>query len=756
MPSAPTSPIHRRQPRTASRRVGIVAALFILSTVVGCGSGPTPATDLDATGTVVLPAGSTLELSRLRALGPFGESPLSPGGEFTVPMALAGRGLVAVADAAGDLVLFGFLDTTTDDGEISGASTALALLYLAIGGPFMPGPTSRVLDLVAADPALTALATSVTTILGSDPLALTRGDEELVAAVLAARDAVAARNATVVAGGFTAADFGRSPPTPSQGFLPQDVKGNGNVLITDPGVRGGFDLLVSDDGFGVKVQNNLRRPARLLLYRTGLKSQDGPINQFSTAQPFGEPLVVPPTRSINLFLALEDALGGGAALAPIESDSVVLPLVTSTTRTYYSAVLLAPSLVPGATPPIFTDSRFFPYRSQFDEIIDDLFYETWWTSLLFPLMSSMAFGVTGQVAYASVAAYSPGVKAASAPVLAAAGVANPMTGNRARAMTAAIEQAALGADSGYFYDLVEYTRKSLNIASPPPSSLNGARAFMGTLAKAAGVIAVVDALLSSADIVAMLYDMGNNGPAEAYNPVRLQTRAEIHPRQGQVQRLVAPSQVFNVVIDEPLDGGNYLYRWSTSAEYGLISDYLQDGESFDSESDEVFYLANEPAVITPELFDEISVEVYLDDGSGTIAPGADPVTVASATVVGKERRDLVMGHTVLINDSYPSGETTRFCTAVYVAFERQPDAVSYSVNAFNFYDPYYFFGHFGAVVNERHDFNVYEPPCDGRSPVLVGDEIYLFLSGGHAPQPPDAGWYMGRFEGMLIEVTVTY
>jgi len=324
-------------------------------------------------------------------------------------------------------------------------------------------------------------------------------------------------------------------------------------------------------------------------------------------------------------------------------------------------------------------------------------------------------------------------------------------------MIAAIEEAALGADTTYFWELIEHTRNALGVPDVPQGSLLNARAYMSSLAKAAGVLAVVDALLAGADISAMLYDMAGNGPAEAYNPVRLQTRAEIHPQEGQVQRLVAPSQVFNVVIDEPLDGGSYLYRWSTSGEYGFISDYLQEGTSLDTTSDEVFYLANEPAVITPELFDDIVVEVYLDDGSGVIGAGAEAVTVANATVVGTERRELIMGRFLMVEESYESAGQPRHCASAYVAFERQPDALTYSVNAFNFYDPFYYYGHYGTTVYEKTDWDVVSAPCDSSRELLVGNEVYLFLSGGHGPNPPNAdGWFTQRFDGMLVEVTVTY
>ena len=115
-----------------------------------------------------------------------------------------------------------------------------------------------------------------------------------------------------------------------------------------------------------------------------------------------------------------------------------------------------------------------------------------------------------------------------------------------------------------------------------------------------------------------------------------------------------------------------------------------------------------------------------------------------------------MGQYEVVTGSYPSGGTTRHCIAAYVTFERQPDATEYDVHAFNFYDPFYYGGAFGATVYEGSHLPTYTPPCDGNSPAVLGNEVYLFLSGGHGPDPGDAGWLNGRFAGMIVEVTVTY
>ena len=164
---------------TARRSVGaarrLLAGAVALALLTGCGSGPTPGPDLEAEGRVVLPTGSPLSLGDLTAHGPFGSVTIAADGSFATPMAHSGVGLVLITAPAGDLVLMGFLDTASHDGEVSGASTAAALLYLALGGPFMPGDTAHVLDLVVSDPSMPALAAVVTSTLATEPLALARG-----------------------------------------------------------------------------------------------------------------------------------------------------------------------------------------------------------------------------------------------------------------------------------------------------------------------------------------------------------------------------------------------------------------------------------------------------------------------------------------------------------------------------------------------------------------------------------------------------
>lgn len=771
MPSAPARPSHPFRPRATRRRLELLLALLALAAGVGCGAGPAP-TDLDVTGTVVLPAGSSLDLATLRALGPYGESSLSPEGQFTVPMALAGPGIVAVTNGAGDLVLLGFLDTDDGGAEISGVSTAAALLYLAVGGPFMPGPVENVLDLVADDPVLAGLAVTINDILGSDPLALAGGDEDLIAAVIAARAEVAGRNATGPGVGIGDSSP-RTLPTNSAAlasselFAPAAPSAAGNVIIPDAGQRGGFDLLISDDGLGVTVQNSLRRPGRLLLYRTGVKPIEGSVDEYEAGVPVGEAVTVPPTRSLNLFLALEDAIGGttASAFAPIESQPTLLPLFPGSSRTYYQAVLLSPTLIPGDTPPIFTDPRFFPFRDDWDATLDDLNWETWWTSLLFPLMSTMAFGVTSQVAYESVAMHSSAVRATAEPLLAGAGIGNPLTGDRARAMIVNLEQAALGSDSTYFYELAEHTRQALGVKAPPPASLLSARTLLASLAKAAGVMAIVDALLASGDVVAMVYDMSTNGSAETYGPVRVDLSTKIEPSEGTVTRS-APSAAFELVMDEPAAGVEYRYRWSTSGNYGYLSDYLQDGQSLDTTRTDVLYIANDPASINSQLADTVTVEVYFDDGSGAIPEDAELVAMASARVTGEADKNTYAGRWGHEMDFYstvgPFGPEERMCARAYVAVESKPGALDYELTLTGFTHPSWLDP--STVVWSQDYFP--ESPGFPDAPLHCRDrledgEYYIGLVRidsyvGNPDWDSDYAYWLESFEGMVVEAEAIY
>ncbi|HET8985428.1 MAG TPA: hypothetical protein VFN03_06695, partial [Trueperaceae bacterium] len=152
-----------------------LALVMVAAVLAACGGAPPPdpADDFIASGTVILPPGSPLTLTDLRALGPYSASDLDTDGSFSVEMTDEGVGLVAVADASGQVVLLGYVDTATDGTDVSSRSTALAMLYFALGGLFREAELQeRMVELLADDPIVDDLATELEVMLAADPAAI--------------------------------------------------------------------------------------------------------------------------------------------------------------------------------------------------------------------------------------------------------------------------------------------------------------------------------------------------------------------------------------------------------------------------------------------------------------------------------------------------------------------------------------------------------------------------------------------------------
>ena len=130
-------------------------------------------------------------MTNLTVRGPTGSVPIGTDGGFELPLDSSTPAEVDVLDDAGKLVLMGFAGTNRPS-DLSAASTATSvLLYLALGAFTLPASEyERSIALIEGAPALTGLAATVEADFEADATAIADGDSDLVAAVLAARDAI--------------------------------------------------------------------------------------------------------------------------------------------------------------------------------------------------------------------------------------------------------------------------------------------------------------------------------------------------------------------------------------------------------------------------------------------------------------------------------------------------------------------------------------------------------------------------------------
>ncbi len=123
-------------PHDITRRQFVLAGLAVpgIAILAGCGGGLGSKrggafTLTAANGTVVLPSGATVQVTRVVSY--CGASTPASGGSFVLAAAAEVFLPVVGLDASGDAVLYGFLDQ--DNRELSAASSAVVLAYQALG-----------------------------------------------------------------------------------------------------------------------------------------------------------------------------------------------------------------------------------------------------------------------------------------------------------------------------------------------------------------------------------------------------------------------------------------------------------------------------------------------------------------------------------------------------------------------------------------------------------------------------------------------
>lgn len=765
-----------------------LSILIILAMVVSaCGStvpaspGASTATGAPpiaaaASGSVHLPTGSSVDPSGLSLASPFGSSRVGSGGSFSVAVG-DGPTEVDVIDAQDRIVLMGFVRPGGGN-DVSAASTATVLLYLALGGFTVPGEHfGAVIDAIAATPEADDLAATVATRLAAQPTAISDGDSGLVDAVLAARDAilapVSARAVPGEGGAFTDMNLGApsvvatltvAARQPGDAGAAVDANAVPNVIVTDSGERSGVNVLPNPDGPGIVIENTRRRDVAAFVYQVGSADAAGRRTDLDAPALVGDPHAVPATRQLNVFKSTLDAFstGGKSAWAPVFSDPIDLPLIAGSTRTFYIVVAVGPTADPLTVPPLFTSSLWFSQVDRWKAEIDKLAWRGMIGDYLIPFMSLGIFGSVYQISTASLLKFEGALRAGAQEVLSAHGITDP-TSLRARvkALATLVEEA--GFNPNYFRKLQAEVVEAVGEAELNAERIAAAQARFRIWSKASAILAIVDAFFSAVDIGAIAKDLVESRQAETWSVTALEPAVKISPTVGTVST-TAPSAAFSVTVKGDANA-RYVYRWATTGHFGTIDDYLTSGLTVDSHSDKAFYLANDPASITADLSDTITVEVYADDGSGTIKSGATPLGKGSALVKGKASQGTGSGEGRIFTSSYEkpyiNGTTqTHWCATWAVVIPKIQGKTHYKVHAEGFNDTY---GGLTAIDFEVDTSDIRPTPTDSAGKQTcsggtyeVGNEIWHGVTGGDSTLGPipqaDIDQILARFAGMVVTV----
>ena len=308
-----------------NRRQFILASLASAGSILlaGCGGGGSgnsgqqkiALTLLDGKGTIILPSGSSITISKVVNL--FGTSAPRAAGAFDFP-AVTGTPLLTMATGpTGKAVLYGFLQPGST--QLSARSTAIVLAYYVLGVGAYPAEVQNLyLTAIARAATLTALENAVSAAI------VARGEGWLDASDGALISALTAIQHELAAGTLAPAN--------------KHASGRGVILDKTDRVSG---LQVSADGAGsMNITNYYRRRSYLYVDRVSYKAKGSFDSIAFPAEIPPQPIKIIATKGVSNALADLGSLFAGqqAFYSPVVSGKISVPVAPDTAAsTTYTA-----------------------------------------------------------------------------------------------------------------------------------------------------------------------------------------------------------------------------------------------------------------------------------------------------------------------------------------------------------------------------------------------------------------------------------
>lgn len=572
--------VTRREFITAS---GLIAANISGLTLAGCSSGsdgggptgttnppPTPSTAIPdgfatVTGTISLPAGSTLKPTDLSVDIGTQVIPISASGTFTAGVPTSGPSLALLTDASGNGVLMSMFTAGTTP-TISARTTAVSLFYYATAAYALPASSmSQVLTLINNDPAIAALERAVATAVAADPHAIINNAAPLGPAITVALQTILG----------TALQHEVSTNTPALAVPTL-------MSIAPSAAQNGVMVNQDTNTTALLVSNTKRRGCKVYVYQ--VSSQVGTqVNNLNPVVRETGPIDLASTENLSIFTALKDFITffhGTSPFQPVNLPAIpVILKPANADKTIYHAIVIASTwkvLAQDALEPAFFHDPIYSQEVvTWREDAKSLFYTTVFGDVLFPIFCF--FGGIGVISasksvVAGVIAQAAATKSATFTRILTQLEAGSI--GQVKAGIQAIVRDAFSSDlSTQFWkplvlDVVgvaeEKALRAESLALTQSRWLKGAKMFQAVFAP----LFAVGAVLEAWDFGAVIYDTFNSDLGSSWTVTLVRQKLELTPDNP---RIAAGDRVnFTVALPSNVSG-NFVYEWTQTSLFSKLS-----------------------------------------------------------------------------------------------------------------------------------------------------------------------------------------
>ena len=566
-------------------------------------------------GVVELPPGSTLSLATLQVVAR-NATAIGADGSFSFESSGTDPTLVLISDGDGVPVLGAYSDSRQSGPlRVNARSTALALLFFASGAfTRSPADFQQVRDVLAAHPAFALLAAAIEQRLGAEPHAIALGDAGLLAAIGAAIDSMS------------------RPPAALRGTTSAAPSGNVvSRLLADPqAAQSGVIVSDSDDQTGLQITNTKRRHLLFYVTQTGFKDEQ---NQ---RQPLDRPVVSGQYLSSTNKLAGVigsgiDVFVGNGAYQPSHSDPLPLPVLPLTAKeAYYHVTVVGPGINQARLPALGLE----PFKTGATQMLAVSFLKDLFVPFLVAGLDVHLNldGLADPDKLNKLFMGARGLLTLGGPVVhVGLGLSDPSNIEFKELMHSIFK--AIADDPAFRQKFINWFTDLMASLAPDAAQALTESALNGLVTKINFWLALIDKAMSLGDAVVAANDMRNAHWFEEWDVTAIPVPVRLTPAVATVTK-GAPAVTLTTSVTG-LPNQRFVYRYSTTGTHGLVCPIVGDcATTADSTFDSVQYIADVLGVVEGDL-DTVTVEVFYDDGSGVVSPGAVAIGKAVSRIVGE-------------------------------------------------------------------------------------------------------------------------